>query len=83
MSSKSRGGKRRRKRAGRGERGNILLNSLEQEMLHWAQHGFQPAGPTGLLPPPGVCVFVCVCVCVCVVCACVRVRVHVSTELER
>ena len=50
------GGKRRRRRAGRGDKGGILLNSLEQEMLHWAQHGFLPAGPDGLTPTAGICI---------------------------
>ena len=47
------GGKRRRRRLA-GGRGDILLNSLEQEMLQWALHGFQPAGPDGLKPTPGI-----------------------------
>ena len=43
------GGKRRKKRLA----GDILLTSLEQEILQWALHGFQPAGPEGLKPTSG------------------------------
>ena len=68
------GGKGRRK-ARRGDKGRILLNSLEQEMLCWAQNGFLPAGPRGLVPTSGVCVCVCLCVCVCV-CVCMHVHVY-------
>ena len=49
-------GSRRRKRqvgGGRGDKGRVLLNSLENEMLQWALHGFQPAGPAGLEPTAG------------------------------
>ena len=56
---KSGGGKKRRK-AKRGDKGRILLTSLEHEMLCWAQNGFLPAGPMGLVPKSGVCVCVCV-----------------------
>ena len=46
----SRGSWRGRRGRGRGERGAILLTSLEQEMLLWALGGFLPAGPEGLKP---------------------------------
>lgn len=41
---------RSRRGRGKGDRGAILLTSLEQEMLLWALGGFQPAGPDGLKP---------------------------------
>ena len=47
-----RGGWRGRRGRGRGDRGAILLTSLEQEMLLWALGGFQPVGPEGLKPSP-------------------------------
>ena len=47
-----RGGWRGRRGRGRGDRGAILLTSLEQEMLLWALGGFLPAGPEGLKPSP-------------------------------
>ena len=46
----SRGSWRGRRGRGRGDRGAILLTSLEQEMLLWALGGFLPAGPEGLKP---------------------------------
>ena len=46
----SRGSWRGRRGRGRGERGAILLTSLEQEMLLWALGGFLPTGPEGLKP---------------------------------
>ena len=47
-----RSGWRGRRGRGRGDRGAILLTSLEQEMLLWALGGFLPAGPEGLKPSP-------------------------------
>ena len=47
-----RGGWRGRRGRGRGDRGAILLTSLEQEMLLWALGGFLPVGPEGLKPSP-------------------------------
>ena len=47
-----RGGWRGRRGRGRGDRGAILLTSLEQEMLVWALGGFLPVGPDGLKPLP-------------------------------
>ena len=47
-----RGGWRGRRGRGRGDRGAILLTSLEQEMLLWALGGFLPIGPEGLKPSP-------------------------------
>ena len=47
-----RGGWRGRRGRGRGDRGAILLTSLEQEMLLWALGGVQPVGPEGLKPSP-------------------------------
>ena len=44
------GGWRSRRGRGKGDRGAILLTSLEQEMLDWALGGFLPAGPEGLRP---------------------------------
>ena len=46
----SRGSWRGRRGRGRGDRGAILLTSLEQEMLLWALGGFLPVGPEGLKP---------------------------------
>ena len=48
----ARGGWRGRRGRGRGDRGAILLTSLEQEMLLWALGGFLPVGPEGLKPSP-------------------------------
>ena len=46
----SRNSWRSRRGRGKGDRGSILLTSLEQEMLLWALGGFQPIGPEGLKP---------------------------------
>ena len=51
------GASRQRKKrlaGGRGDKGSILLNSLEQEMLQWALYGFLPTGPDGLKPTSGL-----------------------------
>ena len=48
----ARSGWRGRKGRGKGDRGSILLTSLEQEMLEWAMGGFLPVGPEGLKPSP-------------------------------
>ena len=50
--ARERGGWRGRRGRGRGDRGAILLTSLEQEMLLWALGGFLPVGPEGLKPSP-------------------------------
>ena len=50
--SRGRGSWRGRRGRGRGDRGAILLTSLEQEMVEWALGGFQPVGPEGLKPLP-------------------------------
>ena len=50
--ARGRGGWRGRRGRGRGDRGAILLTSLEQEMLLWALGGFLPVGPEGLKPSP-------------------------------
>lgn len=49
---REKGSRGRKGRSGR-ERGTILLNALEQEMVEWALKGFLPAGPEGLRPSPG------------------------------
>ena len=51
---KSNGKRKKKRRAGRGEKGSILINALEKEMLFWAIHGFLPKGPAGLIPTSGL-----------------------------
>lgn len=50
----ARGGGRGRRGKGGKERGAILLTALEQEMVDWAVGGFQPSGPQGIQPLPGM-----------------------------
>ena len=39
---------------GKGRGGQILLSSLEKELLEWGLMGFPPTGPNGFKPRQGI-----------------------------